>query len=499
MSMIQVADLTFGYDGSADTVFENVSFEIDTDWKLGFVGRNGRGKTTFLQLLMKKYEYRGRISAAVDFDYFPFPVVEPHRLTAEIMEGICPEAALWQIQRELSLLQMEEEALNRPFATLSNGERTKVLLAALFLRENHFLLIDEPTNHLDMLGRTVVSQYLAAKKGFILVSHDRAFLDGCVDHILSINKKDILIRKGDFTTWQENMARQEAFELAENQRLEKEVKRLGKAAKQTEAWSDQVEKTKFGQRLSGSKPDKGYIGHKAAKMMKRSKVTEERQQRALEEKSALLKNVEQSDPLFIRPLSYHKQRLLEVRDLALFYGEKQVCGPLQFVIEEGDRLFLQGRNGSGKSSVLKLLAGVKEGLPDYEGKIDMGSRLAVSYVPQDTAFLQGNLREFAEKEGLDESLFKTLLHKLDFSRRQFDKDMADFSAGQKKKVLLAKSMSQSAHLYIWDEPLNYVDVISRMQIEKLLLEYRPTMILVEHDLAFCRQIATNILKIGVPL
>ncbi len=495
MSMIQVAGLTFGYDGSADTVFENVSFEIDTNWKLGFVGRNGRGKTTFLQLLMNKYEYRGRISAAVYFDYFPFEVWEPGLVTSKVMEEICPEAALWQIQRELSLLQIDEEVLERAFSTLSNGERTKVLLASLFLRENRFLLIDEPTNHLDMTGRAIVSQYLAAKKGFILVSHDRAFLDGCVDHILSINKKDILIRKGDFTTWQENMARQEAFELAENQRLEKEVKRLSKAAKQTAAWSDQVEKTKFGQRLSGIKPDKGYIGHKAAKMMKRSKVTEERQQRALEEKSALLKNVEQADQLFIRPLSYHRQRLLEVRDLTLSYGGKQVCGPMQFAIEEGERLFLQGQNGSGKSSVLKLLAGVKEGLPDFSGKIDIGSRLIVSYVPQDTAFLKGSLRAFVARENLDESLFKTLLRKLDFSRQQFDKDMADFSAGQKKKVLLAKSMSQSAHLYIWDEPLNYVDVISRMQIEELLLEYKPTMILVEHDLAFCQQIATKILQI----
>jgi lincosamide and streptogramin A transport system ATP-binding/permease protein len=494
MSMIQAAGLTFGYEGSADTVFENVSFEIDTDWRLGFVGRNGRGKTTFLHLLMNKYEYGGQILASVHFDYFPFPVEEPERLTLAVIEEICGGPALWQIKRELSLLSVEEEALERPFSTLSNGERTKVLLAALFLRENQFLLIDEPTNHLDLPGRRVVSRYLALKKGFILVSHDRAFLDGCVDHILSINKKDILVRKGNFTSWQENMARQEAFELAENQRLAREVKRLSKAAKQTSAWSDQVEKTKFGQRLSGVKPDKGYIGHKAAKMMKRSKVTEGRRQRALEEKAGLLQNLEQSEQLFIQPLSYHKERLLEVRDLVAYYGEKRVCGPLQFTLETGQRLFIQGGNGSGKSSVLKLLAGVKEGAPAFTGKLDMGSRLVISYVSQDASFLRGSLRAFAEAEALEESLFKSLLRKLDFSRQQFDKDMAAFSAGQKKKVLLARSMCQPAHLYIWDEPLNYVDVISRIQIEKLLLEYKPAMIAVEHDLAFCQQIATKILK-----
>ena len=111
---------------------------------------------------------------------------------------------------------------------------------------------------------------------------------------------------------------------------------------------------------------------------------------------------------------------------------------------------------------------------------------------QDTSFLQGGLKEFARESDIDESLFKTILRKLDFERVQFEKDMADYSGGQKKKVLLARSLCQSAHLYLWDEPLNFVDVYSRMQIENLLLEYAPTMVFVEHDRAFSDQIATQI-------
>ena len=166
MSMIRVEDLTFSYPSSPDFVFEYVSFQIDTDWKLGFVGRNGRGKTTFLNLLLGKYEYRGTIQSSVEFDYFPYPVPHGERLAAEVLEEICPQAQEWELLRELSYLEMDGDALWRPFHSLSNGEQTKLLLAALFLNEGHFLLIDEPTNHLDLAAREAVSAYLKRKRGY---------------------------------------------------------------------------------------------------------------------------------------------------------------------------------------------------------------------------------------------------------------------------------------------------------------------------------------------
>lgn len=143
MSLIQVSDLSFTYEGSYDPVFEHVSFQIDTDWKLGFTGRNGRGKTTFLKLLMGQMEYEGSIHSSVQFDYFPFPVEHPERDTYEIVDELMGDIPFWELGRELSRLQADEEVLYRPFLTLSNGERTKVLLAALLLREGYFLLIDE--------------------------------------------------------------------------------------------------------------------------------------------------------------------------------------------------------------------------------------------------------------------------------------------------------------------------------------------------------------------
>ena len=488
MSLINVTNLTFAYDGSYENIFENVSFQLDTNWKLGFTGRNGRGKTTFLNLLLGKYEYRGSISTSVAFSYFPYHVTDQSILAIDAVEAMYPEYEYWRLAREMAKLQLDDAVLYRPYETLSNGEQTKLQLAVLFSKENHFLLIDEPTNHLDIRGRELVSRYLNSKKGFILVSHDRAFLDGCVDHILSINKANIEVCRGNFSTWYENKQRQDAFELSENEKLKREIRRLEGTAREKAAWSDRAEATKIGNHVL----DRGYVGHKAEKMMARSKAIEKRQNAAIEEKSKLLKNIERSDTLKIFQTPFHTKRLTQLKDVTIDYGDGAVCENISFSIQMGDRIALQGANGSGKSSIIKLLCGQK--IP-YTGQLWLGNGLKISYVNQDTSGLQGKLSDFARDSGIDESLFLAMLAKLDVPKAQMEKDMSSLSAGQKKKVLLAKSICEPMHLHIWDEPMNYIDVISRMQIEELLLEYQPTILFVEHDKAFCDNVATKVVKL----
>ena len=488
MSMIRAENLTFAYPASYDNIFEDVNFQIDTDWKLGLIGRNGRGKTTLLRLLSGGYEYQGRIQASVQFDYFPYPVQDADRPAQEVLRQVCPAAQEWELLRELSCLEVGQEVLYRPFSRLSNGEQTKVLLAALFLNEGRFLLIDEPTNHLDTKGRETVSAYLKRKKGFILVSHDRSFLDGCVDHILSINRAGIQVQSGNFSCWFEDFQRRQESELARNEKLKKDIGHMQRAAQRTAGWADRIETSKYG---DGS-VDRGYIGHKSAKMMKRAKALEGRRQRAIEEKSALLRNLEKAESLKLPVLPFAGDTLLTFAEAAPVYGDKAVCRPVSFEVKRGDRILLEGKNGAGKTSLLKLLMGQAE----YQGRVIVGSGLVLSYLPQDTSALRGSLSEFARDNRIDESLFKAILRKLDFSRTQFEKRMEDFSAGQKKKVLLAKSLCEPAHLYVWDEPLNYIDIYSRMQIEELIRAFSPTMIFVEHDQAFQNAVATKRVQIG---
>ena len=471
-------------------MFEDANIQIDTDWKLGFVGRNGRGKTTLMRLLMGEFdnEYEGRISASVSFDYFPYKVSDPEMMTRDALAEVCPEAQDWEIIKELSYLDVGSDVLWRSFSTLSEGEKTKVLLAALFLNPGHFLLIDEPTNHLDLHGREVVASYLARKKGFILVSHDRHFLDNCVDHILSINKANIEVQKCDFSTWLKGFEDRQQAEIEENVRLGKDIRKLKESARQKEAWSDSIEKSKNGEY------DSGYVGHMSAKMMKRSIVLRNRREKAIEEKSQLLKNAEFEQALKIYSIPYHSNRLAELIKVAVRYNGKEINTPISFTIERGDRIFLDGVNGAGKSSLLKLILGDPI---DFSGQLIRGSNLKISYVPQDTSFVKGSLMDYARSRGIDETLFLTILQKMGFMRVQFEKDMSEFSAGQKKKVLIAASLSEKANLYVWDEPLNYIDIYTRRQLEKLISTYQPTMIMVEHDKAFRDAVATKLVEIKI--
>ena len=488
MSQITIQNLHFTYEGDHTPVFEGLDLQLDTNWKLGLVGRNGRGKTTLLRLLAGELEGRGSVALSQPCLRWPRPVNNPGRRAMDILlEGVPPEEE-WRLSWELSKLGLEEELLDRPFSTLSGGEQTRALLAALFLDEGAYPMIDEPTNHLDEPGRELVSDYLRRlDRGFLLVSHDRAFLDGCVDHILALNPTGPELVRGSFSAWFQNKEDRDRGELARNEKLKGEIRRLEQAARQTSGWSDQVEKTKYGSKNSGLRPDRGFIGHKAAKMMKRSKQLEDRQQKAILEKSALLKDIERADTLKLTPLAYHSDRLLEGRDLAVAYPG--VNGrPVRFTLRQGERLRLEGGNGSGKTSLLRLVLG--EETP-HTGQLWRASGLEISYVPQKADHLRGGLLDWAEGQALDRTRFLTVLRKLDFGRALFERDMGEYSAGQQKKVLLAASLCRSAHLYVWDEPLNYIDLFSRIQLEELILQYRPTLLFVEHDRVFGEKIATG--------
>ena len=509
MAQIHVVDLSFSYEGSFEPVFEHVSFSLDSGWKLGFIGRNGKGKTTFLQLLLGKYAYTGAISVSVPFDYFPYQVKEGQmgRCASDFMGELKAGCEEWKVICELAKLEASAELLYRPFETLSHGERTKVFLAILFSGGHDFLLLDEPTNHLDQESREVVKQYLKGKKGFILVSHDRELLDGCIDHVLVLNRKSIEVQGGNFSSWWENKRRKDQFAKTENEKHLREIATLKKAADQSSRWAQKNENSKIGfdPLKEPDRPFRAYIGGKTKKMQKRVKSYEKRIEREVRAKEGLLADIEETAFLKLSPLHYHKERLAYGEDLALGYAGANGAAlkDFSFEVKRGERVFLHGKNGCGKSTLIKALLaaggrggeGNGAGLQILAGELHVGFGLTISYVNQDTDFLQGDIRGFCAKQGLDESLFCALLRQLDLGRAQFSKRMEEFSEGQKKKVLIAASLMTPAHLYIWDEPLNYIDVFSRMQIEELILCHQPTMILVDHDARFRQKVATRVVEL----
>ena len=407
MSQISVNNLTFCYEGSFDNIFENVSFAIDTDWKLGFIGRNGKGKTTFLNLLLGKYEYEGSISKSTVFDYFPYEIKagDLQKTASELMEEWKCDVEEWRVIMELSELETDAEVLYRPFESLSFGERTKVMLAVLFSSDNNFLLIDEPSNHLDKGARECVKKYLARKKGFILVSHDRDLLDACTDHVLVLNRSSIEVQNGNFSSWWENKERKDAFSLAENEKHLREIGKLKEAADRVDRWAAKSEATKIG--LDPIKEHdrcitaRSFIGAKTKKMQSRVKNIEKRIEGEIAEKEGLLNDIEKPVDLKLMPMDYHKETLVRAYDLSMKYkdSDKLLADNLRFELKRGERLFIKGDNGCGKSTLIKLLlekASLNNGkVPSFDranelelnGSFEVGAGLTISYINQDTSHL----------------------------------------------------------------------------------------------------------------
>ena len=453
MSQIQINNLNFIYPGQTEYIFKNVNLTLDTDWKLGLIGRNGSGKTTLLKLLLGEYESNNAISKNIEFEYFPYEIKNENDLTINIAYKILPNLEEWRLYKELNLIKMDANILYRNFSTLSGGEMIKFLLICAFLKENKFLLIDEPTNHIDEESKDSLIEYLKQKKGFILVSHDRKILNEVVDHILYIGKQNITLEQGTYNSWKFNKTNRDNNEIEQNKRLKNDIMKLDEIAKKTENWSNAVEKSKKGA------VDKGHVGHQAAKM---------------------------------KPLIASRKNLILVQNLSIFYDKKILFKNLNFEINSGERVAIEGKNGSGKSSIVKLIVG--ENIPNNKGLKGMPN-LKISYVSQMTDEVKGTISEYARYNNVDEGIFRAMLQKLGVDKEKLDTNLSDLSEGQKKKVMIARSISEDSEIYIWDEPLNYLDIQSREQIENMILKYEPTMLFIEHDNVFINKIATKVIQL----
>ncbi|KRK33411.1 ribosomal protection-like ABC-F family protein [Loigolactobacillus bifermentans] len=490
MSKIEIKQLTFAYPGQAP-IFDQTQLHLESQWHLGLVGRNGRGKTTLLRLLQHQLPYQGQIQTTLHFNYFPQPLADPDQLTLDALTENQP-VAQWQLERELNLMGVDSDLLWRPFNTLSGGEQTKVQLALLFCAEQAFPLLDEPTNHLDLKGREQVAAYLNRKQtGFIVVSHDRHFLDQVTDHILAIEKQQIQLSHGNFSTYETQKARVDASERAQNQQLKHEIGRLKQTAAEKASWSQAREGDKYGnphQKGSGAVYDTGFIGARAARTMKRSKSLQQRLGKEITAKEQLLQNVETTDPLTLNFRPSHHQQLLQARQLQLGY-DQPLFQPLDFTLMAGDQLALLGPNGSGKSTLIHYLMHTFTGT--VTGELQRPQHLSVSYVRQNNTDNHGTLQDFARESGLDYASFLNNLHKLGLPRQAFAQRIEELSMGQRKKVELAKSLAYPAELFIWDEPLNYLDVFNQDQLVQLIKSVRPTLLLVAHDQHFIEQVASQ--------
>lgn len=522
MSKINFKDMSFNYNGSYENIFEDVNVSIDTNWKTAIIGRNGRGKTTLLRLINKQYKpSKGTVEYSGESSLFPVDICNKSDTTINIIKDIIGNYRILEekidkylkkyiseeeylvtlqefldidgyninflIEREIEYMGLKREILERSYDSLSGGEQTKIQIIALFLQKNNFILLDEPTNHLDVEGIEVLLNYLKNKSGFIIVSHNRYFLDALVDHVLYINKNSIGIEKGNYSSWEKNEELKIQFEKRKKEKIEKEVKELEKAARQKRTWSFKREKEKIG---SG---DKGFEGARAARIMKRAILIEDRIEENLNAKKELLKDYERERKLKFES-SIKGENILLISNITVLRGSKIVINNLSFNIKKGERVGIKGPNGSGKTTLLYAILGILE---LEEGIIKIENRSKIVYASQFPKWTNGFLREHLKSEKIDETRFRSILGCMGSDSKVFERDLSTFSVGELKKVDLAYCFYKDDCFQIWDEPLNGLDIESRKLIEKAILEFKPTILFVEHDKSFIENISTKIIDLNI--
>lgn len=520
---IYCSRVDFTYPHPYTEVFTDLKLTIDSRWKTGLIGKNGRGKSTLMLLLAGVLQpTAGSITSPLNTRYFPGEVPAGKLTTLEVARALIAPFDDWEeemeqllglegpaslqryadlqenyrmyggyeinglIDQEVVRMGLSPGILAQPFTSLSLGQQTRIQIIALFLVKDAYPLIDEPTNHLDIKGRKALAEFLSDQSGFLLVSHDRTLLDASIDHVISINKNDIRTNRGNWSTWKEEMTRELTNEMRTRQKLENEIRELTKAAEQRRQGASKKEKEKYG----NSHVDTGYIGHKSKKQMKRALVVEERIEKQLKEKAGLLKNLEKERHLKIVTDTRKGKRVLTLNNVGVHIDDNPIIHNFSLNLTAGDRVALIGANGCGKSTLFNAIAGDLS----YTGTIRCHMPFSRAY--QYPVWSRGMLRDYLMQASIDETRFRQYLGILGVRGEIFEHQLQTFSQGQLKKVDLCRSLLQPAGLFLWDEPMNYLDVESREAIEEGILAGDPTMLFIEHDETFIERIATEVIDLG---
>lgn len=479
-----VRNASFAYDAPYSELFRDLTLSLDTSWALALVGANGRGKTTLLQLLAgAKSLDSGTIACADRPILLPQRVPDMHRSVVDVQLSVVgadhESDVRIRIAENSAWLGIPTSMFDRPFHSLSGGERTRALLAAITAPDHVWPLLDEPTNHLDAAGCDVVISYLRDRaRGFVLVSHHEAVLAGTCDHVLSIERDGVRLSSAPYAVWKAEREAQHERERRAEQHLERDIARLRAAAQERRQWSATTEREK------NSAFDSGFVSRKAAKMMKRALHVERRQAAQIEAKEQLLQRFDVESSVRLPASLPSPSVVLQVDGLSIAYGSTMVVQNLSFTPRSGEIVAVCGPNGSGKSSIIRAI----EGTIPYHGNISKPARLSMIVSHQEPAWQQGSLREHVTEAGIDETRYRTVLAALGVRGNVFERPLETFSFAQWKKIDLARSFVESCHLLVWDEPLNGLDPHSRAQILQAIKDAKPTMLIIDHDPAVLREL-----------
>ena len=387
-------------------------------------------------------------------------------------------------QSILTGLGLPEAFWARRVSEISAGQRVRLALARLLLEDHDLILFDEPTNHLDVPAREWLEGHLAGiDTAYVVASHDRRFLDTVSSKIAHLDRGKLELYSGDYTAFRQQFEQAEEEGWRNYEKSRKLAKKLQRQAQDYQKWSDAGEKKKRGA------ADKGFVSHKAAKVMKRSLVARRRMEEAVE--NARTEKPFEKDAIKIEFGSSRGRSLVRAEELVVGYSEKRpLTRELSFELAAGDRLAVLGPNGSGKTALLRTVLGEVSPL---HGDVRLAPSSQVGYFDQDNRLVPPDVTalEAVLETGRDETLVRTVMGRMGIRRETVNKKVEKLSSGERAKVLLAMLILGDNNLLVLDEPTNYLDIETQDVLLEALKDFPGGILFVSHDRYFLEELATE--------
>lgn len=501
----------------SDDILKNASFHIEEHEKAAIVGINGAGKSTLLKIitgelapdhgkvvlsrgktlgyLAQDQDLKSHQSIYDEMVEVKRPVIEMEQrlrdleLSMKDARGEELEAMMntysrlshqfdlingyaWksEIIGVLKGLGFTEDEFSKQISTLSGGQKTRVSLGKLLLTSPDVILLDEPTNHLDMSSIAWLETYLLNYKGsVIIVAHDRYFLDRIVTKVIELDNGKATVFTGNYTAYSEKKAQMRAVQMKAYLNQQQEIRHQEEVIEKLRSFNRE-------------------------KSIKRA----ESREKMLEKIQVLEKPSEINDAMNIRlePNILSGMDVLSVRDLAKSFGSRHLFSHVDFDIHRGERVAVIGDNGTGKTTLLKIINGITD--PD-EGEIVLGAKVHIGYYDQDHQVLHAEKTLFEEISdaypNMTNTQIRNTLAAFLFTGDDAFKRIGDLSGGERGRVSLAKLMLSEANFLILDEPTNHLDITSKEILETALCSYTGTVLYVSHDRYFINRTATRILDL----
>ena len=504
---------TFG----TDAILSDCSFHIEEREKAAIVGPNGAGKSTLLKIIMGRLPaddgtvtiskdktlgylaqhqnlssdgtiYDELLSVKKDIIALEEKIRETEQqmknATGEQLDTLLDQYTKMNHQFELENgyayqseivgvlkgLGFTEDDFSLPVNTLSGGQKTRVALGKLLLSKPDIILLDEPTNHLDMESIRWLENYLLGYNGsVIIVAHDRYFLDRIVTKIIEIENTHVTVFSGNYTAYADKKKILRNMQLKEYLNQQREIKHQQEVITKLKQFNRE-------------------------KSIKRA----ESREKMLDKMELVDKPTELNDKMHIRldPKVVSGNDVLTVKDLSKSFGDNFLFSGLDFEIKRGERVALIGNNGTGKTTILKIINGL---IPADYGEITLGSKVTIGYYDQEHHVLDPDKTLFEEIQDaypdLNNTQIRNTLAAFLFTGDEVFKYIRDLSGGERGRVSLAKLMLSNANFLILDEPTNHLDIVSKEILENALNNYTGTVFYVSHDRYFINTTATRIIEL----